>query len=83
MLPVTTSLYAPATLSENKTVLVDIGANIYVRKTVSDAKDYFTRQITFIHEQVTQIEKIIQSKANDLHRLEQIRIPPPPDAQKE
>lgn len=77
MLPITTSLYVPANLSENKTVLVDIGSNIYVRKSVSDAKDYFTRQITFIHNQVTQMEKLIQNKVVDLHKLELIQIPTP------
>ena len=75
MIPFTTSLYVPGRLSENKTVLVDIGSNIYVRKTINDAKDYFTRQITFIHNQVVQLESIVQGKVVDLHRLEQIKMP--------
>ena len=76
MLPFTTSLYVPAKLSENKKVLVDIGANIYVRKSVEDAKEYFTRQISFIHSQVTKMEQLIQSKVADLRKLEQLRVPP-------
>ena len=83
MIPFTTSLYVPATLGENSTVLVDIGSNIYVRKSVDDARDYFTRQISFIHNQVVQLEHIVQQKAMDLRRLEQIRMPSPTEASKE
>ena len=76
MIPFTTSLYVPGHLSENKTVLVDIGSNIYIRKPVNDAKDYFTRQISFIHNQVVQLESIVQNKLADLRRLEQLKFQP-------
>ncbi|KAH7824284.1 putative Prefoldin alpha subunit [Monocercomonoides exilis] len=74
MVPITQSLFVPGTIGDNKTVLCDIGCRIFVRKTVPDAVEYFNRKITFLHTQISAVEKIVQQKAQDLQRLENLKL---------
>jgi prefoldin alpha subunit len=41
MIPVTSSLYVPGRLSNNSTVIVDIGSSFFARKTINEAREFF------------------------------------------
>ncbi|KAA6383637.1 MAG: putative prefoldin subunit 5 [Streblomastix strix] len=73
MIPVTSSLYVPGHLKDNTHALIDIGSNFIVRKSVEEAKEFFTRKIAFIHSQIAAMEKILSQKASDFQQLDETR----------
>eukprot|EP00727_Mastigamoeba_balamuthi_P009202 m51a1_g4904 hypothetical protein (158) ;mRNA; r:163189-163962 len=62
LVPMTSSLYVPAMLENTETVLVDVGAKYYIRKSINGAIDYNTRRAATIKGQMEKIEAAAQNK---------------------
>ncbi|KAM9319481.1 prefoldin subunit 5 [Gastrophryne carolinensis] len=62
LVPLTSSMYVPGSLSDVSTVLVDVGTGYYVEKTAEDAKDFFTRKTDFLKKQIEKIQPALQEK---------------------
>ncbi|XP_073469683.1 prefoldin subunit 5 [Lithobates pipiens] len=62
LVPLTSSMYVPGTLSNVSNVLVDVGTGYYVEKTAADAKDFFKRKIDFLTKQIEKIQPALQEK---------------------
>ncbi|XP_034934436.1 prefoldin subunit 5 [Chelonus insularis] len=56
LVPLTESMYVPGRLADTENVLVDIGTGYYVERNVADAKDYFTRRVAYVTEQMEKIQ---------------------------
>ncbi|XP_066440336.1 prefoldin subunit 5-like [Eleutherodactylus coqui] len=62
LVPLTSSMYVPGTLSDVSNVLIDVGTGYYVDKNVGDAKDFFKRKIDFLTKQIEKIQPALQEK---------------------
>jgi len=62
LVPITASLFVPATMVHTDVVIVDVGAQHYITKTIDEARDYNTRRIKAVQENIAQIEQMIQKK---------------------
>ncbi|XP_040196620.1 prefoldin subunit 5 [Rana temporaria] len=62
LVPLTSSMYVPGTLSNVSNVLVDVGTGYYVEKTAEDAKAFFKRKIDFLTKQIEKIQPALQEK---------------------
>ena len=63
LVPLTSSLYVPGELTDNKTVVVDVGTGYFVEKSVEKAEEYFEKRINEIGKEVDQILPAIRQKA--------------------
>ncbi|KAL2939046.1 putative prefoldin subunit 5 [Bienertia sinuspersici] len=62
LVPLTASLYVPATLDDALNVLVDVGTGYFVEKTMVEGKEYCQRKINLLksnHEQLVEEEREI------------------------
>lgn len=59
MVPLTSAIYVPGTLTDVSKVLIDIGTGFYVEKTPNEAERYFARRATLLKEE--------QDKATQVH----------------
>jgi len=66
LVPLTSSMYIPAALSDPEHVLVDIGTGYYVKKTVADAAAYADRRYKTVTEQVMQLVQALAVKKKNL-----------------
>uniref|UniRef100_A0A1A8FVU9 Prefoldin subunit 5 n=1 Tax=Nothobranchius korthausae TaxID=1143690 RepID=A0A1A8FVU9_9TELE len=62
LVPLTSSMYVPGTLSDVEHVLVDVGTGYYVEKNVEDSKAFFKRKIDFLTKQMEKIQPALQEK---------------------
>ena len=62
LVPLTSSLYVPGQLADGNKVLVDIGTNYYVEKSVADADEFFKRKIDFLKQQMDKLQPAVQQK---------------------
>ncbi|XP_058869397.1 prefoldin subunit 5-like isoform X2 [Acipenser ruthenus] len=62
LVPLTSSMYVPGTLSDVEHVLVDVGTGYYVEKNVEDTKEFFKRKIDFLTKQIEKIQPALQEK---------------------
>ena len=62
LVPLTSSLYVPGQLADGEKVMVDIGTNYYVEKSVSDADEFFKRKIDYLKQQMEKLQPAIQQK---------------------
>ncbi|KAG8585276.1 hypothetical protein GDO81_004956 [Engystomops pustulosus] len=62
LVPLTSSMYVPGTLSDVSSVLIDVGTGYYVEKTSEDAKDFFKRKVDFLTKQIEKIQPALQEK---------------------
>lgn len=58
LVPLTGSMYVLGKIADTKNVLVDIGTGYYAQKGVDDAKDYFTRRVAYVTEQMEKIQQL-------------------------
>ncbi|KAK9663833.1 hypothetical protein RND81_14G001500 [Saponaria officinalis] len=58
LVPLTASLYAPATLDDSHNLLVDIGTGYFVQKTMSEGKDYVLRKINLLKSNYDQLLEV-------------------------
>jgi len=68
LVPLTGSMYVPGTLVDCEKVVVDVGTGYYVEKDIKDAKDYFSRKVKFVTENMERVQAIgaEKSKIRDL-----------------
>merc|ERR1712183_56644 len=63
LVPLTSCMYVPGTIADAEKLLIDVGTGYYVEKDVSGAKNYFTRKVKFVTEQMEKIQKIATEKS--------------------
>merc|ERR1719414_802591 len=63
LVPLTGSMYVPGVLVESEKVLVDIGTGYYIEKDTKSAKDYFSRKVKFVTENMERVQAIGSEKA--------------------
>ncbi|EZA55450.1 hypothetical protein DMN91_001045 [Ooceraea biroi] len=63
MVPLTGSMYVTGKLVDTNNILVDIGTGYYVSKSMEAGKDYFTRRVEYITEQMEKIQQIGMEKS--------------------
>lgn len=72
LVPLTSSLYVPGTLADEKNVLVDVGTGFYVEKTTADAEKFYNGKIEELGKNIKDLENIVNSKANNLRLVEEV-----------
>lgn len=68
----TSSLYVPGKLADERNVLVDIGTGFYVEKTTSDAEKFYNGKIEELGKNIKDLENIVNGKANNLRLVEEV-----------
>ncbi|KAK4291244.1 hypothetical protein Pmani_035917 [Petrolisthes manimaculis] len=63
LVPLTSCMYVPGAIADAEKLLIDVGTGYYVEKDVTGAKDYFTRKVKFVTEQMEKIQKIASEKS--------------------
>lgn len=72
LLPLTTSLYVPGTLSSSSTVLIDIGTGFFVEKSTADARRFYEGKVAELHRSLGEIEKVVGGKEGNLRVVEEV-----------
>lgn len=74
LVPLTNSLYVPATLSTSKpnTVLVDVGTGFYVEKSTIDAVKFYNGKVDDLNKNLMEIEKAVGGKNESLRVVEDV-----------
>ena len=62
LVPLTGSMYVPGKLKDPEKVVVDIGTGYYVEKDIEAARDYFTRKVKFVTEQMEKVQMVGNEK---------------------
>lgn len=63
LVPLTSCMYVPGTISDAEKLVIDIGTGYYVERDITGARDYFTRKVKFVTEQMDKIQKIASEKS--------------------
>ena len=71
LVPMTSSLYIPGKCSDIKKLTIEIGANFFVETTVEKAEKFCDRKIENLKKNMTEIDKIIQDKNDQLNVVNQ------------
>ncbi|KAK7270147.1 hypothetical protein RIF29_23075 [Crotalaria pallida] len=64
LVPLTASLYVPATLDDAENVLVDVGTGYFIEKTMAEGKDYCERKINLLKSNFDQLVDVASKKKN-------------------
>ncbi|XP_061368639.1 prefoldin subunit 5 [Gastrolobium bilobum] len=64
LVPLTASLYVPATLHDSHNVLVDVGTGYFIEKTMAEGKDYCERKINLLKSNFDQLFEVTSKKKN-------------------
>ncbi|KAE9611574.1 putative prefoldin alpha [Lupinus albus] len=64
LVPLTASLYVPATLDDADNVLVDVGTGYFIEKTMAEGKDYCERKINLLKSNFDQLMEVASKKKN-------------------
>ncbi|KAG0127734.1 Prefoldin subunit-domain-containing protein [Tuber indicum] len=72
LVPLTTSLYVPGTLSDTENVLVDVGTGYYVEKSAADAEKFYAEKVKTLTENLGELEKIIAQKRQNVQVVENV-----------
>lgn len=72
MLPLTQSLYVEGELADADHVLVDIGTGYYLQKSLAGGVDYCKRRVQGLADNVQEVHKLRQEKAQMLYAVEQV-----------
>ncbi|PUU83493.1 Prefoldin [Tuber borchii] len=70
LVPLTSSLYVPGTLSDTENVLVDVGTGYYVEKSVADAEKFYAGKVKALTENLGELEKIVAQKSQNVQVVE-------------
>lgn len=70
LVPLTSSLYVPGTLSDTKNVLVDIGTGYYVEKSTADAEKFYNGKVETLTKNLADLEKIVAQKSQNVRIVE-------------
>ncbi|KAG0728220.1 Prefoldin subunit 5 [Chionoecetes opilio] len=63
LVPLTSCMYVPGTVANSEKLLIEVGTGYYIERDVPGAKDYFSRKIKFVTEQMEKIQKIASEKS--------------------
>lgn len=72
LIPLTSSLYVPAQLTDPSRVLVDVGTGYYVEQSTKAATDMYKRKITFVDENLQKLQTTIERKQDNLRTVGEI-----------
>ncbi|KAF8473880.1 Prefoldin [Kalaharituber pfeilii] len=72
LVPLTTSLYVPGTLSSVDTVIVDVGTGYYVEKSTEDGQKFYRNKVDMIQTNMADLEKIISQKSQNVRVVEEV-----------
>ncbi|MCJ1373144.1 subunit of tubulin prefoldin [Loxospora ochrophaea] len=72
LVPLTTSLYVPGTLSDSRRVIVDVGTGFFVEKEVKDAEEFYNIKVRDLGGNLKDLEGIVQGKSNNLRVVEDV-----------
>ncbi|KAK7357914.1 hypothetical protein VNO80_17211 [Phaseolus coccineus] len=64
LVPLTASLYVPATLHDSTHVLIDVGTGYFIEKTMDEGKDYCERKINLLKSNFDQLVEVASKKKN-------------------
>ncbi|XP_047179694.1 probable prefoldin subunit 5 [Vigna umbellata] len=64
LVPLTASLYVPATLHDSTHVLIDVGTGYFIEKTMDEGKDYCERKINLLKSNFEQLVEVASKKKN-------------------
>ena len=71
LVPMTSSLYIPGKCADVKKLTIEIGANFFVETTIEKADKFCDRKIENLKKNMTEIDKIIQDKNDQLNVVNQ------------
>ena len=69
MVPLTSSLYVPGIMQDNRNVLVEVGAGYFIERNTEDASGYCDRKIKNLQESSTKVGQLIQAKQAQAQRV--------------
>ncbi|KCV72188.1 prefoldin, alpha subunit [Fonticula alba] len=69
MLPITTSLYVPGTLTDVNHVLVDVGTDYFIKMSVTQAASYYERKDAMLDAELAQLNASIQQAQQNMQVL--------------
>lgn len=72
MVPLTSSLYVPGKMSENKTYIVDVGTNYYVEKTAEETIKFFDNKVETLNKNLVDLGKLLDDKVTTLRNMDMI-----------
>jgi prefoldin alpha subunit len=69
LIPLTSSLYIPGKVDDNKSVLVEVGAGYFIEKSTGDATDYCERKRSLLSENAKKVAEIIEVKKGQANQV--------------
>lgn len=76
LVPMTESLYVPATLADADTVLVDVGTGYFVEKDRAQAREFYERKVADLEKNLRDLEGIVSRKAENVRAVEESKLVP-------
>lgn len=70
MVPLTSSLYVPGRMDDNKHVLIEVGAGYFVEKDTQQANEYCDRKSKTLQESGMKVNEIINHKKKQLANVQ-------------
>ena len=70
MVPLTSSLYVPGVLSDDKNVLIEAGAGYFIERPISKALEYLDRKQKTLQDSANKVGTLIQTKQAQVKRIE-------------
>ena len=70
MVPLTSSLYVPGRMDDNKNVLIEVGAGYFVQKDTEQATEYCDRKAKTLQESGQKVNEIIVHKKQQLAKVQ-------------
>ncbi|KAI9346890.1 Prefoldin-domain-containing protein [Obelidium mucronatum] len=64
LIPLTSSLYVPGTLSDVSRVIVDIGTGYMIDKSIPDAKEFYKTKVAFLKQNLEGLQETITQREN-------------------
>lgn len=62
LVPLTGSMYVPGNLNDPEKVVVDVGTGYYVEKDIDSAKEYFTKKVKYVTDQMEKVQALGNEK---------------------
>ncbi|PWN30942.1 Prefoldin alpha subunit [Jaminaea rosea] len=72
LIPLTSSLYVPAQLTDPSRVLVDVGTGYYLERPAKAASEMYKRKIAFVEENLGKLQGTIERKQDNLRTVGEI-----------
>ncbi|QDS74342.1 hypothetical protein FKW77_004582 [Venturia effusa] len=72
LVPLTSSLYVPGTLTDSEKVLVDIGTGFFVEKSVAQAEVFYEGKVRELGGSIKEVEGLVGGKGENLRMVEEV-----------